>query len=216
LTPRSLLPGLLACCALAACASRPPDRYNELPITAQLQPTNSDTMPFAYGEPARWRDYSAIIIDPIAIYSGADHQFGDLSDSQRRELASTMDRAFRQALRSRFMLSDSDSVRPGTLRLRLTLTGAKGNTAVVSTVTRFDLVGLPYNTVQALRGKEGIFMGSVSYSVEVSDAMSNHLLKAYQARQYPNAMNVSATFGSLGAARTGLEKGAQELLAELQ
>lgn len=216
MTPHSLLPGLLACCALAACASRPPDRYTELPITTRLQPTSSDTMPFAYDQPARWRDYAAIIIDPVAIYSGADHQFGDLSDSDRRELADTMEREFRLALRSRFMLGDSRSVRPGTLRLRLTLTGARSNTAVVSTLTRFDLVGLPYNAVQAWRGKEGIFIGSVSYSVELYDAMSNHLLKAYQARQYPNAMNVSATFGSLGAARTGLKKGAQELLAELQ
>lgn len=211
---RPLLLALLACSALTACASRPPDRYNDLPITARLQPTSSDTMPFAYDEPAHWRDYSAIIIEPVAIYAGADHQFGDLSASDQRELASAMDDEFRQTLRSRFRLTDTSQ--PGALRLRLTLTGAKGNTAVVSTVTRFDLVGLPYNAVQALRGKEGIFMGSVSYSVEVYDAMSNRLLKAYQARQYPNAMNVGATFGSLGAARTGLDKGAHELLAELQ
>lgn len=207
-----LMCGLLA--LLTACANAPPPRYAELPVSSRLQATASDTMPYSYAEPVRWRDYSAIIIEPVVIYGGADRQFGDLSENDKRELADTMSTQFRLALQTRFRLTDT--MRPGTLRLRLTLTGAKGNTAVVSTVTRFDLVGLPYNAVQSLRGKEGIFMGSVSYSVEVYDAMSNQLLKAYLARQYPNAMNVGATFGALAAARTGLEKGANELLTQLQ
>jgi len=102
------------------------------------------------------------------------------------------------------------------LRLRLTLTGAETNTAVVSTFTRFDLVGLPYNAVQGMRGKEGLFMGSVSYSVEIYDAPSNRLLMAFVTKQHPNAMNVAATFGSLRAAKTGLDKGAEELLGRLR
>jgi hypothetical protein len=59
-------------------------------------------------------------------------------------------------------------------------------------------------------------MGSVSYSVEIYDAASNLLLKAFVTKQYPNAMNIVATFGSLHAAKTGIEKGADALVASLK
>ncbi|MEZ2128248.1 MULTISPECIES: DUF3313 family protein [unclassified Sinorhizobium] len=55
-----------------------------------------------------------------------------------------------------------------------------------------------------------------SYAVEVYDAMSNHLLLAYVFKQYPNAMNIGASFGSMAAARVGVRKGAEDLLAQIQ
>jgi hypothetical protein len=161
-----------------------------------------------------WQKYNALIIDPVAIYSGPDHQFGDLSEADKQELARYMDTTFRKTLSQRFQVTAN----PGsnTLKLRLTLAGVGTNTAVASTVTRFDLAGMPYNVVQSIRGKEGMFMGSVSYSVEIYDAASNQLLKAFVTKQYPNAMNIVATFGSLHAAKTGIEKGADALVASLK
>jgi len=101
------------------------------------------------------------------------------------------------------------------LRVQLTLTGAKTSTQVVSTFTHFDLAGTPYNVVQGVRGKEGLMMGSVSYAVEIYDASTNRLLNAFAAKQFPNAMNVKSTFGSLRAAKTGISKGAEALVAQL-
>jgi hypothetical protein len=71
------------------------------------------------------------------------------------------------------------------------------------------------NGVQSIRGGQGAFSGSVSYAVEVYDGASGQLLKAYVSKQYPNAMNLPAAFGSLGAAKTGLDKGADALVAQL-
>jgi Protein of unknown function (DUF3313) len=56
----------------------------------------------------------------------------------------------------------------------------------------------------------------VTYSVEVFDGTSGRLLKAYVSKQYPNAMNLPAAFGSLGAAKTGLDKGADALVEQLR
>lgn len=53
--------------------------------------------------------------------------------------------------------------------------------------------------------------GYVNYAVEIYDSSTNKLLHAYVAKQYPNAMNISATIGSLSAAEVGIDKGAQEL-----
>lgn len=82
-----------------------------------------------------------------------------------------------------------------TLRIRLTLTGARANTAVLRTFTRFDLFGGPYNAVQAIRGKEGTMAGSMSFAVEIYDLSTNALLGAYVAKQFPNAWNLPAGMG---------------------
>ncbi|MFJ2988303.1 DUF3313 domain-containing protein [Collimonas sp. NPDC087041] len=185
--------------------------------SSKLTPNQNDDsghIPYSYSTPVEWRKYSAIIIDPVAIYSGPDNQFGDLSKADKQELARYMDTTFNKVLSQRFQVSSNPG--PNTLKLKLTLTGAGTNTAVASTVTRFDLAGMPYNVVQSVRGKEGIFMGSVSYSVEIYDASNNQLLKAFVTKQYPNAMNIAATFGSLNAAKTGIEKGADALVASLK
>jgi hypothetical protein len=68
---------------------------------------------------------------------------------------------------------------------------------------------------QFIRGKEGMMMGSVSYAVEIYDASNDRLLCAYVEKQYPNAMNVGSTFGGLSASKTGIRKGADALLEQL-
>ncbi|MFJ5483674.1 DUF3313 domain-containing protein [Pectobacterium actinidiae] len=211
----SLLCGSLI--LLTGCATKPSVPYTHLSAAPQLQRNtqqDADRTPYVYSASVNWRDYSALIIEPVEIYAGADHQFGDLSQADKQELAQYMGTEFGQVLGKRFRVANSAG--PNTLRLKLTLSGAETNTAVVSTFTRFDLVGLPYNAIQGIRGKEGIFMGSVTYSVEIFDAQNNRLLKAFVTKQHPNAMNVAATFGSLNAAKTGIDKGAQELLTQLR
>ncbi|CAN5552995.1 hypothetical protein BH10PSE18_BH10PSE18_17760 [soil metagenome] len=51
--------------------------------------------------------------------------------------------------------------------------------------------------------------------MEIYDASSNALLDAYVAKQFPNAWNISATLGALDASKTGIEKGAEDLVARL-
>ena len=46
--------------------------------------------------------------------------------------------------------------------------------------------------------------GSVIYAVEISNAATSRLLNAYIAKQYPNALNVGASIGSLSAANITL------------
>ena len=213
-TPALVLAGVLLA---TGCAVTRTPAYSGLASAPQLQANtqeDAEQRPYVYRSAINWSDYKAVLVEPVSVYDGADNQFGDLPQADKRELALYMTTAFNQQLAMRFTLTRTAA--PGTLRLKLTLTGATTNTAVVSTFTRFDLFGLPYNAVQSARGKEGIFMGSVSYSVEIFDAMSNRLVLAYVAKQHPNAMNVAATVGALSAARTGIDKGAEQLLRDMQ
>lgn len=203
--------------SLTGCSSTRPVPYTNLSSSPQLQQNSqkdADKIPYVYSSNVNWNNYSALMIEPIAIYAGPDNQFGDLAEGDKQELSKYMDAEFKQVLSQRFKIENKSNAE--TLRLKLTLTGAGTNTAVASTVTRFDLAGMPYNVVQSIRGKEGILMGSVSYAVEIYDASSNRLLKAFVTKQYPNAMNIAATFGSLSAAKTGIDKGAENLLVQMK
>ncbi|GME47256.1 DUF3313 domain-containing protein [Pantoea sp. QMID2] len=176
---------------------------------------DSDRIPFRYATPVDWSKYRSITIDPVEIYGGSDAQFNDLSEQDRRNLADYMQKKFADVLREKFSVNTSGGNAPS-LRLKLTLTGADTTPQVVGTFTKFDLAGGPYNIVQSIRGGRGLMSGYVNYAVEVKDAATGELLLAYVAEQYPNAMNVGATFGSMSAAETGVDKGAEQLLEKLR
>ncbi|ACZ77714.1 putative lipoprotein [Dickeya parazeae Ech586] len=212
--------GLVVVCAallLAGCAGNQPVRYSSIDSAAKLSANtndNAERMPWRYSTQVDWRKYDSIIIDPVKIYQGSDGQFDDIAQADRQALATHMQNAFSKALSTRFKTVSTPAIR--TLRLKLTLTGADTTPQVVGTVTKFDLAGGPYNIVQSVRGGRGLMSGSVDYVVEIYDASSHELLMAYVAHQYPNAMNISASIGSLSAAEVGIEKGAEELAEMLQ
>ncbi|GAE48731.1 hypothetical protein XPR_0861 [Xanthomonas arboricola pv. pruni MAFF 301420] len=171
-------------------------------------------MPYAYRGEVDWSRYSSAIIEPVRIYRGPDAQFEKVSDSDKRMLAAYMQEQFNEVLEKRWRRVDEP--KENTLRICITLTGAKPSKRVINTFMKMDIGGGPYNAMQAARGKEGAFTGSVSYAVEVFDARTDRLLSAYVEKQYPNAMNVKASLGAYGAAKTGIRKGAEQLVESME
>lgn len=217
---RSLGPSFLLVTALAAagCSSTSPVKYAGIPSSARMSPNTSDDsnrIPFRYVAPVDWSKYKSIRIAPVEVYTGSDAQFNELSEKDRRSLADYMRDKFGKVLAEKFTTNTPAGNGPS-LRLKLTLTGADSTPQVIGTFTKFDLAGGPYNIVQSVRGGRGLMSGYVNYAVEVEDAETNELLLAYVAEQYPNAMNVGATLGSLSAAETGIDKGAEQLLEKLR
>lgn len=196
----------------AGCSSNTPVRYTGIDSASRLTANtgaNADRIPFRYAPQVDWKKYDSLIVDPVTLYDGKDNQFDDMPPADRQKLASYMQKTFTEALRPQFKQASTPA--PGVLRLKLTLTGADTTPQVVGTVTKFDLAGGPYNIVQSIRGREGMLSGSVNYAVEIYDAATNQLQLAYVAKQYPNAMNIGASIGSLSAAEVGIDKGAEEL-----
>jgi hypothetical protein len=205
------------CAALAGCASADPVAYSGIVSSSQLAPNPRDEsgrVPYRYSTAVDWRTYDRIFIDPVVIYRAPDHQFEDMSEEDKADLASYMQARFAEKLRTRFTLASDPG--PSTLRVRLTLTGASTNTPVLGTLSRFDIAGGLYNGVQAVRDREGTLTGSVIYAVEIYDAPTNRLLSAFVTKQYPGPYNILASMGSLAAAKTGIEKGADALVAQLR
>jgi hypothetical protein len=207
---------LMLCVAAGGCASVAPVPYSGLASSAYMAPDKSDTygrVPYRYSTPVDWRAYDKVILDPVVIYRGKDHQFADISDKDKATLAAYMQNCFAERLRGRFALVRERG--PNTLRIRLTLTGAVTNTPVLGTLSRFDMAGAVYNGVQAARDGEGTLTGSVIYGVEIFDATTSRLISAYVTKQYPAAYDIKATAGALAAATAGLDKGADALIAQL-
>lgn len=201
---------------VCGCASTRPVAYSGLSSSPHLRPApkhGSDKIPYSYSPPVEWRKYYKAILDPVVIYDGIDAQFGKMSPEDQAELATYMDAQFHERLGTAFEIVD----RPdrNTLRIHLTLTGAVPTKAVLGTFSRFDLAGGPYNAFQGIRGKEGTLTGSIIYAVEIYDSTSDRLLLSQVTKQFPNALNIGASFGALAAAKVGVRKGADELVEYL-
>jgi hypothetical protein len=177
------------------------------------QQNDSGTIPYIYSTPTKWASYSKAIVDPVAIYQGPDNQFGDMADGERAALAQYMQEKFVETLSKRFTIVSTSG--PDTLRVKLSLTGAAA-TPPLGTLAHLDMGGNVYNGVQAIRGKEGFMSGWVMYVVEIHYTTNKQLLHAYTTKQYPNALNVNAAFGSLAAAKIGVDQGADTLIAQLK
>lgn len=201
---------------VAGCSSDEPLAYADIASSAQLAPNADPTgrTPFRYATEVNWRDYDKVIIEPVVIYTGRDQQFGEMSQADRETLARHMQQQFTQRLSRRFTVVQHAG--PKTLRVKLTLTGATANTPGLATLSRFDVAGAVVNGVQTIRDGEGTFTGSVRYVVEIQDAKTGRLLTAFVSKQYPKPYDIQAGIGPLDAAKTGIDRGSDELLAQLK
>ena len=214
---RSIFLAILSIVVLSSCANVQPVPYSDIQSSSYWKTNDgpdSTRIPFSYSKNVEWVHYTSIIIEPVKIYVGADNQFNKIDDADKSALASYMDQTFKQKLSPLFRLSNAAG--PNTLRLSLTLTGADTNSRVAGTLTRLNLLGGLYDGVQAARGKNAAFSGSVSYTVEIYDAESNKILYTYVTQQYPNALNGASSFTPLGAAKAGIVKGAEMLAEQLK
>ncbi|MGJ7505625.1 MULTISPECIES: DUF3313 family protein [unclassified Variovorax] len=209
--------GIVAVTVLVTACSKPAPLTADAPAQASVLTLRPAAVTIADDLPGRVAAVRTAEIRPQVggiIYRGSDAQFDDVSEDDKMFLARYMQSQFTEKLNARFRGASARNV--NAVRIKLTLTGAKTNTAVLSTVSRFDLMGGPYNAVQAVRGREGAMTGSVSFAVEIYDASTNELLGAYVAKQYPNAWNLKAGIGARSASVVGIEKGADQLVAYLQ
>jgi hypothetical protein len=89
------------------------------------------------------------------------------------------------------------------------------STPVVSALSHILPVGVVVNAGLGVAGHSGTFLGSVSYAAELYDAASGELRYASVSRRTPFAMDITASFGRLDAAKKGVRIGAKQLSEDL-
>ncbi|WP_348529222.1 DUF3313 domain-containing protein [Rhizobium sp. L58/93] len=201
---------------ISGCTTADPTPYTGLASRSQLRTNTEDKsgrVPYRFSTTVDWRQYTKIIIDPVTIYRGEDNQFVKLTNADKSVLADYMQNVFTARLKTRFAVVKSPG--PQTVRLHLTLTGAKDTTPILGPLSHLDVGGVVVNTAQAVRGREGTMAGSVSYAVEIYESRTNRLLSSYVTKQYPMAMNAGATFVRLKGSKIGIERGADSLIDQM-
>lgn len=218
-TLKTGIPGavLLLCIAVFTGCATHPVNYQGLSSTSELTPNPRDKsghVPFLYTATDNdWSKYTSVILDPVTIYRGPDQQFGKTSETNKALLAGYMQIRFAKVLETKYALSDSANT--NTLRIHLTLTGVETSTPVLSIVPKVVPFGIVFKSLESVFDIPDYFTGSVSFSAEVYDSMSNRLLCAYVTKQYPRAENVFASVRTLDASKAGIRNGAKGLLKKI-
>lgn len=203
---------------LATSCTTTPAHYQELASTAQLHANTGTTdKRVAFNtslDPKALKAYSSITLEQVRIYRGADHQFGNISENAKADLARHADRKFAEELRRQHLLGATAG--GPALRMRVTITGAQTSVPVLSTATKVTPVGFAMNGLNMAVDREARFSGAVIYAVELFDARDGGLIYAFVTRQYPNALNIPASVLPLDAAKAGIDRGASTTATSLK
>ncbi|MCQ9156853.1 DUF3313 domain-containing protein [Acidomonas methanolica] len=191
-----------------------PRKYQGLRSSEQLAEQKKGDFKYEYISPDfNAATYNSAIVDPVEIYNGDDNQFGSVSQKDRTYLADYINKVFPKTISKQYTLTTEPG--PNTLRIHITLTGIKKSTPVLSTLSHASSFGLVTNGVLQAVGENGTAYGAVYYAVEIFDSQSSRLLYAHVTVQTPDALDVTASFGYLDAAREGVRIGAQHLVRKL-
>lgn len=191
---------------LSSCSTITPPSADLASFTL-LRPTRDAATPLLYRKAGvELSSYDRVTIAPVRILAAAGIESGVLPD-EKKMLAADLFREFAMSLGKRFQLVSV----PGksTLEVDLTLIDVKKSNTVLSTVSHIVPVGLAINVGAQLAGKRGTFAGSAVYAVEVRDSESGEILYAEVANQSSKALDLTASFTPLAAAKAGIHTGAQ-------
>lgn len=209
----TLLPLILV---IAGCASGQPYKGQGLAAESKLEATKEGHAEYVYkAKDVDWKQYSKFVIPPVAIYSGADAQFGGATDKQKQEMADFLKTEFGRVLDEGGYPAVMQPG-PGVAELKLTLAGLVLTHPFAATITHLAPAGIVMNIGKGVAGGGGSFMGSVTFAGEVYDSQSGKLLAAFVTKQNAGAMNVPAAMTELGSAKVGVTKGAKDFLAAVR
>ena len=182
----------------------------------RLKQDSRNSESWTYAKPGlRLGAYRNVLIEPTAVYTGADAQFDGVERADRQRYAQMVTEALREEIAKSFPLVTSASA--GTLRLRVTILGADNTRGGVATATRVTPLGIAASAVQSIAGREGRFTGSLLLALELSDGRSNELQFAAVRRRSPDALDIPATLSTTETVRAvarGVARDIREKLAE--
>lgn len=209
---RGLACGVLAA-GLTACASGPDEPAG---LAAQSPPMQaSERVPGAVA----WRSpslnpnkYTRFVIPEVKIYDGADADYGQATQEDKRAAAAYMQQEFRRVLGERYAVSNQAG--PNTARLELTLAGLTDNIPVASSVASVAPVGLVRNIVSG--SQSPIFSGSVTYKGEVYDTQTGEMVAAFVSTKTPPPLDLGATIDTRTAQMAAISDAAKDVRDAIQ
>ena len=182
--------------ALIAAAPASAQTKDQAPValksSSKMTQDKANSESWTYVQPREvFTKYRTVIVDPTAVYQGADAQFDGIDSADRYKAASVITDELRKELIKTF--PSPAKPQADTLRLKVTILGATKTKGGIATATRVTPIGFGLSAVKSVLGKPGTFTGSVLFAVELYDAKTNQLLLAAVRRRTPDPLDVPAT-----------------------
>ena len=187
----ALLCVVFALAAAPAAAQAPKDLRSSSQLSEDAGARDSWTYRNPKADLAR---YQRFVIEPTGVYSDPGASWGGTSAEQRRKYAAAFTEALRTEIGKSYQVVDRKG--PDVAVMKLTLLGVQPTKSVAATATRISPLGLAFNGVKSLAGKEGSFTGSVQVAFELTDSRTGELMAAAVRRRSPDALNIGAALST--------------------
>ena len=144
---------------------------------SQLRPGEGKEPLLVYFNPAAdVRNYDKILIDPVVGYLGQGSRLNRLAPADRQALLDYFHATLREQLGQDYALVDRPG--PGTLRLRIAVTDARGTKPVADTLSTVVPVALAVSALERVALGKTLTTGSVRIEAEALDAQTGARLGA--------------------------------------
>jgi hypothetical protein len=192
---RPIIATLALAIALPATAQTADRAPHALASSSKMTQDKPGSESWTYAQPrTAFLKYRTLIVDPTVVYQGADAQFDGIAPGDRSRFAEMITDELRSELGKAFPVPASPQA--DTMRLRVTILGARKTRGGIATATRVTPLGLAGSALKSVRGKSGTFTGSVLFAVELYDAKTNQLLLAAVRRRTPDPLDIPATLST--------------------
>lgn len=174
-----------------------------VPSYSKMETHPQDQKALSYMNPDRPKTvYSRFIVDPVEIYKGEDHGFGDIPEEDRRMMAEFTRKELIRVIGEKYPVVDKPG--PGTLRIKLILVGLEKTNTVMRGLTYGNPMGVVMNLGKGALGEKGSFLGSITLAGEFWDTQADTVNAAFISKLHPFAMEFS--FTPWDAAKLGVTK----------
>ena len=133
---------------------------------------------------ADFSKYDKVLVEPIAIWGGADRDPSELSAQEAQSMAGYLRRAVEAQLMQDYQIVESPG--PGTLRIRGAITEATQSWVPLDTVTTVEPFTRIFSEIKKLTTGTHAFVGRASVEAEITDAETGERLLAAVDRREGN------------------------------
>ncbi|HEX2634845.1 MAG TPA: DUF3313 domain-containing protein [Bradyrhizobium sp.] len=188
-----------------------------LPSSSRMMQDQPGSESWTYAQPiSTFQKYRTVMVGDTFVYQGPDAQFEGIDPEDRARFASIITQELRSEIAKSFPAPGTPQA--DTLRLQVTILGARKTKGGFATATRVLPIGLATSALKSALGKGGTLTGSILYAVELHDARTNELLLAAVRRRTPDPLDVPATISTtetVKAVAREFADGARKRLEEL-
>jgi hypothetical protein len=206
-----ILAGVLTGCASTRQA-RDTNMAGFLGDYSQLKPGAEGEALLLYIDPAaNISGYNAILMDPIRVYAkGKDSPLSKVPLAELLELINYFDATIREHLAADYAFVTQPG--PGTMRLRVAITEAKGAKVGLSAVSSVTPAGIALNGLKMAVSGASTGVGSTGVEMELLDAQSGKRLAAAVDKRVGSK---TSSFGKWQSAKEAFDYWAEKLRLRL-